>query len=50
MRPVDEKNAAFVYSVNLLRMLMCMELLSEEEYQRIVAISAKHYNTENIYV
>ena len=50
MRSVDEKNAAFVYSANLLRMLTCMELLSEEEYQRVVTIIAKHYNTENIYV
>ena len=50
MESVDKKNAAYVYSVNLLRMLTCIELLSEEEYQRIVAISAKFYNTENIYV
>lgn len=46
----DKKNAAFVYSVNMLRMLLAMKLITEEEYNKIVEISADHYGTEKIYV
>ena len=35
----DTNNSSFVYSVNLLRMLLGMELITEEEYNKIVAIS-----------
>lgn len=44
----DSNNASFVYSVNLLRMLLGMELISEDEYSRIVAISGEYYGT-NLY-
>ncbi len=39
-------NASFAYSVNLLRMLLKMQLITKEEYDRIVAISAEHYGAE----
>lgn len=46
----DKNNAAFAYSVNLLRLLLGMKLITEEEYEKIVRISAEHYDTECIYV
>ncbi len=39
-------NASFVYSVNLLRMLLKMQLITKEEYYQIAAISAEHYGAE----
>lgn len=46
----DINNSAFCYSVNMLRLLLRMQLISQEEYERILQISAAHYGTENIYV
>ena len=46
----DVNNAAFYYSVNMLRMLRAFDLLSEDEYKRILKISAEHYNVDFIYV
>lgn len=46
----DRNNAAFAYSVNLLKMLLKMQLITEEEYNRIIDISSAHYGTEKIYV
>lgn len=42
----DSNNASFVYGVNLLRMLLGMELITEEEYNKIVTISENHYGTK----
>lgn len=36
-------NASFCFSVNMLKMLFEMDLLSEEEYNRILLISAQYY-------
>ena len=44
----DSNNASFAYSVNLLRMLLGMGLITEDEYNKIVAISEDHYGA-NIY-
>lgn len=44
----DSNNASFVYSVNLLRMLLSMELITEDEYNKIVAISEDHYGARII--
>lgn len=44
----DTNNSSFVYSVNLLRMLLGMELITEEEYNKIVAISEDHYGAKYI--
>lgn len=43
-------NASFAYSVSLLRMLLGMELITKDEYDKIVKISAEHYGTELICV
>lgn len=44
----DQNNVSFAYSVSLLRMLLCMKLITKEEYEKIVRISAAHYDTQNI--
>ena len=46
----DKKNAAFYYSVNMLRLLLRAELLTEEEYRKIVKFSAEYYGCERIIV
>ena len=46
----DINNSAFAYSVNLLRLLLKMQLITQEEYERILQISTAHYGTEKIYV
>ncbi len=43
-------NASFAYSVNLLKMLLAMQLITEDEYERITQISAEHYGADLIYV
>lgn len=42
----DTNNAAFAYSVNMLRMILNMKLITKEEYDKIVTISAEYYDTE----
>ena len=42
----DSNNASFVYCVNLLRMLLGMELITEDEYNKFVAISEDYYGTK----
>ena len=46
----DINNSAFLYSVNMLRLLLKMQLITQEEYERILQISTAHYGTEKIYV
>ncbi len=46
----DINNSAFCYSVNMLRLLLKMQLITQEEYERILQISVAHYGTEKIYV
>lgn len=36
------KNASFAYSVNMLKLLLKMKLLTEEEYKEIAKISAEY--------
>lgn len=50
MKNIDANNAAFCYSINLLKLLLGMGLLTQEEFDKTVAISAAHYGTEKIYV
>ena len=50
MNKKDIGNSSFAYSVNLLKMLLAMQLITEEEYEKIVRISAEHYGAELIYV
>ena len=42
MAEQDKKNAAFYYSVNMLRLLLRAKLLTEAEYKKIVKLSAEH--------
>ena len=46
MNQQDISNASFAFSLNMLRMLLHMKLITEEEYNRIVIISAEHYGTD----
>jgi hypothetical protein len=46
----DINNSAFVYAVNMLRLLLKMQLITQEEYERILQISVAHYGAEKIYV
>ena len=46
----DINNSAFLYSVNMLRLLLKMQLITQDEYERILQISATHYGIEKIYV
>lgn len=50
MNKKDIGNSSFAYSVNLLKMLLAMQLITEDEYERIAQISAKHYGADLIYV
>ena len=42
----DINNSAFYYSVNMLRHLLKMNLITEDEYNRIVRISSEYYSTK----
>ena len=46
----DINNASFAYGVTLLQMLLDMNLITEDEYERITRISAEYYNTEVVCV
>ena len=46
----DINNTSFAYSVNLLKMLLAMQLITEDEYEKITQISAEHYDADLIYV
>lgn len=50
MNKKDIGNASFAYCVNLLKMLLAMQVITEEEYEKIVRISAEHYGADLIYV
>lgn len=46
----DINNTSFAYSVSLLKMLLTMQLITEDEYEKIARISAEHYGADLIYV
>lgn len=46
----DINNASFAYSLNLLRMLLDMNLITENEFEKITRISAEYYDTEVVCV
>lgn len=46
----DKHNAAFYYCVKMLRLLLRSVLITEDEYKRIVRLSAEHYGCERIIV
>ena len=41
-----ENNSTFYYVVNMLRNLLRMKLITEDEYNRTVRISAEHYGVQ----
>ena len=50
MNKKDIGNSSFAYSINLLKMLLAMQLITEDEYEKIAQISAEHYSANLIYV
>lgn len=42
--------SAFYYSLNMLKMLRHMNLITDEEFARIAQLSAEYYDTEVYYV
>lgn len=42
----DINNSAFYYSVNMLRMLLNMKLITKSEYEKIMCINSEYYGTE----
>jgi hypothetical protein len=42
----DQNNASFYYSVNMLRALLAMKLITEEEYKKIVKLNAEYYGVK----
>ena len=43
-------NASFAYGISLLRMLLDMNLITQDEYEKITRISAEYYDTEVVCV
>ncbi len=50
MNKKDIGNSSFAYSVNLLKMLLAMQLITEDEYEKIARISAEYYGADLICV
>ena len=50
MNKKDIGNSSFAYSVNLLKMLLAMQLITEDEYEKIAQISAVVFGADLIYV
>ena len=46
----DINNASFAYGISLLRMLLDMNLITQDEYKKITRISAEYYGTEVVCV
>lgn len=46
-KSIAVNNASFAYSLNMLKLLLGMQLINEEEYKKIIAVSAEHYNVKN---
>lgn len=42
----DINNIALYYSINMLRHLLKMNLITENEYDNILRISSEHYGTK----
>lgn len=43
---IDKNNASAYYSMNMLKMLLGMKLITEEEYEEILRSISEHYETE----
>lgn len=42
----NQNNVSFYYSLNMLRTLLAMRLITEEEYKKIVEINAEYYGVK----
>lgn len=42
----DINSTAFYYSVNMLRNLLKMNLITDDEYNKIVSITSEYYDTK----
>ena len=42
----DQSNASYYYSVNVLRALLAMKLITEDEYKKVIALNAEYYGIE----
>ena len=40
------QKADFYYGINMLRLLLSMQLITAEEYERILQIEAEHYDPQ----
>ena len=38
--------AALYYGINMLRLLLSMQLLTEDEYRKILQVEAQHYDPQ----
>lgn len=45
-----ENLSAVYYGLNMLKMLRCMKLITEEEFDKIAQIIVEHYEAEVYYV
>ncbi len=42
----DRNNAALAFGRNMLRLLLSMELITEEEYRSIIRLQMEHYDLQ----
>ena len=42
----DQNNASVCYSINMLRTLLAMKLISEDEYKEILHVVSEYYGVE----
>ena len=47
MNKKDVENSSFAYSVNMLRLLRSMKLITEEEYRHIIEICSDFYGIDS---
>lgn len=47
MNKKDIKNSSFAYSLNMLRVLHSMKLITEEEYKNIIEICSDYYGIDS---
>lgn len=45
-----KNGASLAYGLNMLRLLLSMKLITEEEYNNIVQLQAEHYDPQKSYV
>ncbi len=42
----DRNNASVYYSMNMLRLLLGMKLITDDEYEKIMRVVTEHYDSE----